>query len=102
MPQRDPVGRAPAPVANTLARALRPACAIPHAQLSFQEGELIFARGQASRDLIFLLEGEVLVLDYVDDQTPERHVRRGDDGDWVERMGGELACVTGRPAYLMG
>ena len=45
----------------------------PHLKpLSFAPGGIIFEKGEASKDLFFLVEGEVLVLD--DKGTPRRRI----------------------------
>ena len=54
--------------------------------LSFQAGELILSKGQTSRELLFLLDGEVDELSAVDDATPVRQFVKDAHGVWVERM----------------
>ena len=47
----------------------------PHLKpLSFNPGASIFKKGSASKDLFFLVDGEVLVLDEMDNKTPRRRI----------------------------
>merc|ERR1712216_148298 len=57
--------------------------------LSFQPNDVIFHKGDASRELLFLLDGEVDVLDPVDNSTQLRTLCKGRSGlteQWVEEL----------------
>lgn len=61
--------------------------------LSVAAGEILFAKGAVSNDLLFLLDGEVDVISEYDHKTPVRRIRTSGETLLSEQDGTELVTV---------